>query len=728
MKKILIFMIAGLIVLNCAYYNTLFNAKKSFNAGIEIIQKEPEKQVHPSANKYFEDTIEKCWKLIEIYSDQSKYADDALLYIVKSEYYIGNYAQAQSHVNQFIQKYPESELIPEANLWYGKLLLKDDQIEEGKEYLTRIINLSDDSRLRAEALYELGNLAFETENYEEAIEYFEKALNEKIDRQYAAFINFYLGESYFEQRQYSKAINQFKKVQKFSPSLDIEYKTNYHLGKSYVETGKYNQGLEVLRKMLTAPRFKGFIPSIKSEIARINYLQGKQEIAIDLYSEVVKERMPGVGTAEASFSLAKIYENEIQNVDSAVFYYGEVKKLYSKYDSIDVSEEKFYFLSELKKIRDDIRYDLYLVWNLENDNYFRDSLYTLQFEDSLYGSLNPAASPNIDTSTQVLDTMSVLFQMDLSELDSLKKLVSDSLAFIIEDSARIILEDSLKKINSFILEKVPKVTVEIEKRKLPQIQIDLMENEYHLAEFFLLQMEELDSAVTHYNYFLENYQDSVLTPKAIYTLSYIYSKPIFLNQEKVDSLENILISDYPDSPFTREILKQQGKIEDQTNENLTDEIGYSLFLEAENLYFQNNLDSALSLYQYVASLDTSSVWSAKAQMARAWIYEKDIKDTQKAIEEYEILKNNYNHSEFIAYATMKTKIPKIVEETLADSSTILPDSILVTETPDSVTTLSDSSKQFIAVEQSSNEFIDIPMVSQTKEYRDWRRTRSEISK
>jgi tetratricopeptide (TPR) repeat protein len=725
MKTVSFVALIFLVFLNCAYYNTLFNAKKSFNAGIDIIQKEPEKQIHPNANKYFEDTIEKCWKLIEIYSDQSKYADDALLYIVKSEYYIGNYAQAKSHVNQFIQKYPESKLIPEANLWYGKLLLKDDQIDEGKEYLMRIINLSDDSRLKAEAFYELGNLAFEKEKYKEAIEYFEKALDEKIDRQYAAFINFYLGESYFEQQQYPKAIDQFKKVQKFSPSLDIEYKTNYHLGKSYVGIEKYDEGLKVLRKMLTAPRFKGFIPSIKSEIARINYLQGKEEVAIDLYTEVVRERVPGIGTAEASFSLGQIYENNVQNIDSAVFYYGEVRKLFSKYDSIEVAEEKYFFLSELKKIQDEIRDDRFLVYNLENDSYFRDSLYTLQYEDSLYGSINQSLSQNIDTSLQQLDTTSVLYRMDLTQLDSLKKQLTDSLAFTMEDSVRFILEDSLKKIDNFILDKAPKIQVDVEKRKLPEIHHDLMENEYHLAEFFLLQMESLDSAVTHYEYFLDSYEDSVLTPKAIYTLSYIYSKPTYLNENKVDSLENILISNYSDSPFTKEILRQRGGIDDKPTENIEDEIGYSLFLKAENFYFQNNLDSALSLYQYVASLDTNSVWSAKAQMARAWIYEKDLKNNQKAIEEYEILKNNFSQSEFVAYAAMKTKIP-LIEEGVADSTLTPSDSALIISTIDSTTSVADTLIQATSGVAESDEFVDIPMVSQTKEYRDWRRSRSVV--
>ena len=275
-----ILIISIILILNCAYYNTLFNAKRSYNDGIESIQKEPDKENHPQANKFFEQTIEKCWKLIELYSDKSKYADDALLFIVKSEYYLGKYTQAKLHANQFISKYPESDLIPESYLWLGKILLKENNVDQGKEYLNKCITISKKSRLRSESYYELGNIAFEDEDYLQAIGFFEKALNENIDEQYAAFVQFYLAESYFQQKKYNEAIERYKKVEKFSPSLDVEYKTKFNLGVSYAEIGKYQEALKILRKMLTAPRFKNFIPLINSEIAQIYYKQNKIQDSI----------------------------------------------------------------------------------------------------------------------------------------------------------------------------------------------------------------------------------------------------------------------------------------------------------------------------------------------------------------------------------------------------------------------------------------------------------------
>ncbi len=55
----------------------------------------------------------------------------------------------------------------------------------------------------------------------------------------------------------------------------------------------------------------------------------------------------------------------------------------------------------------------------------------------------------------------------------------------------------------------------LEKRKLPQIEFDFMSNRFALAEFYLLKVENIESAAYYYEDFLRVYDDSVLTPKAV---------------------------------------------------------------------------------------------------------------------------------------------------------------------------------------------------------------------
>lgn len=729
--------LTALLFAGCAYYNTLFNAKKAFGEGIKIIQNEPEKDSHPRAKTYFEQTIDKCWKLIEIYGDDSKYADDALLYIIKSEFYIKKYTQARLHSEKFISKYPKSELAPEVYLWYGKVLLKEKKEDKGREYLNRSITLANKSGIKAQAYYELGNLAFQDSSYYQAVDYFERALDEDIDEQYAAFLQFYLAESYFKQKQYAEAIPRYKKVEKFSPSLDVEYKTKFNLARSFAEIGKYEDGLKILRKMLTAPRFKNFIPVLKTEIGSIYQRQGKLQEAIALYEEVVKERARSEGTAEASFRLARIYENRIQNVDSAVYYYGQVRQVYAKYDSVEKAEDKHVFLSELKKLRDNIKNDRKLVYRLENDPYFRDSLYTAQKEDSIRRALgqisqqqSPARGTVQDSLQNMLDSLNTLTQDSLAE-DTTESVEEDTTSQYQdpEDFRRSLFdepqtqnEEQNQQQNKEQNQQTQTAEQPLEKRKLPQIVEDLKKERFHLAEYFLLQVQNYDSALYHYQKFIKTYQDSVLTPKALYSMYYIYSQPSHSDSLKRDSLEQILVGMYPQSSFAREILKRKGFIQEKQEQDSLDVLGHRLFRQAETLYEENELDSALKVYQKLASLDSNLMWSAKAQYARAWIYEHDIGDLSQAVAEYRRLKENYNQPEFASIASKKIAPPP--KETGTQTGAAVSDTAAEHVFPGDTTKVTPGAVVDTSmVKPEQKEDSSLPIISNMKKYRQWRQQR-----
>ncbi|MFQ5584673.1 MAG: tetratricopeptide repeat protein, partial [Calditrichia bacterium] len=560
----------------CAYYNSLFNAKKNYNAGIEAILNSPDPtKTPPSAKKYFETAIEKSWKLIDIYGDNSKWADDALLYIAKSEYHLQKYTQSKVHLEQFMNKYPKSNLMDEVNLWYGKAMLQLDDYETANEYFLRAINNSKDAEIKSEAYFELGNYEFENENYKMAQEYFIKALKEKPNDQYRAALYFYLGETFYIQKDYENAIKQYKKVEKYSPTLDIEYQTGLHLAKSYAYLEKYIKGIKFLRKMLTAPRFKNFVPSIKTTIGEIYAMGGMYDDAVYIYKETITARKSGPGTAQASLNLARLYETVYHDVDSAVVYYGKVKALYSRYDSVKIAEDKKIFLSELKDIRDAIHRDQRLVYKLTTDEFFRDSLFQAQYEDSIRR-----------LSGDTLDTVLVENRpppQPFWEEDSLQQNPADSAIagnqppggqpgglpgepnpnpneegygngqqpppIPGQEGTNPAGFEGPGSQNKNKKQKPEKkiIVIEVERRKLPQIEEDLKISHYQIAEYFLLKVEDYDSAAFYFNKFVNTYDDSLLTPKALYSLRLIYTQEGYRDSLKVDSLENVILQRYPET-------------------------------------------------------------------------------------------------------------------------------------------------------------------------------------
>ena len=70
-----------LIVGGCAYYNTMFNALEKYDSALLRLNQSTNPEIPQDIHKDFEITIDKCWKLINIYGEDSNWADDALLLI-----------------------------------------------------------------------------------------------------------------------------------------------------------------------------------------------------------------------------------------------------------------------------------------------------------------------------------------------------------------------------------------------------------------------------------------------------------------------------------------------------------------------------------------------------------------------------------------------------------------------------------------------------------------------
>ncbi|MGH1363130.1 MAG: tetratricopeptide repeat protein [Calditrichia bacterium] len=691
---------------SCAYYNTLFNAKQSYNDGIKELEKAGGNSANSknlgrnnsanSSKKFFETTIEKCWKLIEIYSDENKYADDALLYIAKSEFHLQKYSSAKLHLDQFLKKYPRSDLLAEANLFYAKTLLRENDVDEANRLFRNVLSSSKDGNIRSQANLELGLFAFENQDYQEAISHLEDALKEDISDEDRSRLHYNLGESYYIQKKYKEALKQYQDVEKYQPSVATDYQSRLQRAKTLARLEQYDDANKLLRKMLTAPRFQTFIPVIRNAIGENYQRQGLLDDAVETYREIVRDRRSSSGTAQAAVNLARLYEYTFNDIDSAVTYYSKVKTLFGRYDSLEAVQNKSRFLGEFKEIRDKIDNEEKLISRLTYDETFRDSLYRAQFDDSVRLAeklINPTADPedleDDEDENEEEDPIAAALR-DTSQTngqnvpDSLKQASNtnpDPFAANEdvrrnddnraeppdEDGRRDDFgrgrdregldddEDDTDRTSGNRSKEPDKKKKPLEKRKLPQIEFDYMNNRFALAEYYLLKVENEDSASHYYQEFLSTYDDSVLTPKAVYSLIYIHELEGYEDPTLVDSLEKILVNEYPNSLFSRDILQARGIIQKDVLKT-KEEQAEKLFREAEKLYFDGSVQQAFNTYSQIARVDTSLEVSAKAQYARAWIFEYDFQQTDSSLNAYKMLIDRYPlASEYVSMARAKTQ-------------------------------------------------------------------------
>ena len=97
----------------CAYYNTFYNAEKSFEEAEKLIdqtKKTEESDIPQQAKKLLSLSIEKSQKVIEKYPS-SKYIDDSYYLIGKSSFIKGDYEYSEKFFKKIISEYPNSNLI-----------------------------------------------------------------------------------------------------------------------------------------------------------------------------------------------------------------------------------------------------------------------------------------------------------------------------------------------------------------------------------------------------------------------------------------------------------------------------------------------------------------------------------------------------------------------------------------------------------------------------------------
>lgn len=629
LNKSLIFCLTA--ILSCAYYNTFFNAKENFNQGVDKQKNvKTEQQVSAEVKKHFDKAIEKSWKLIDIYGDSSKYADDALLLIGQSYYYLQDFPKSERVLEQFILKYTESDLLDHAKLWLAKTYIALQSEEKALDLLNNIFEGKVSNQNAAQAFFILGELYFKKQDYQKAIGNLEKCVEITSDDEIRGNAEYMMGESYSALGQYENAISHFEKLEKLEVSPLLEFEALMQKLNALTHLKKYQEADKILRLMLRDQRFKEQFSIIETKLAYISELQGDIEYAMPLYYEVLKKFPRKEGAALSAYHLAQLYEFKYGNFDSAKTYYENVKKQFANSEMAEEAETRSRLLMDYIKIRDQLLKD-------------RKDFTRLQRGDS-------TLIDSIALEPEVPDTANLDQQFKMSEDLNISRFQTVQPDTLLADSLR----DSLQQT-------IPQITKPLQKkiavsRPPEEVEGSLIKNSFSIAEYFLLKYQNVDSAEIAYYNFIMDFKDSTLTPKAYYALYYIYND-IFENTIKADSIKNIILTEYFSSIYGKKLRGEE------ISENLTvrpEELkskSPERYLEAENFWTNHDYLGAIRIFQQIAEDDSGSIYAQKSRYAIAYLYEHILADTSKAIDSYALLANEYPNTDLGKFAKKKIAEP-----------------------------------------------------------------------
>jgi tetratricopeptide (TPR) repeat protein len=604
--KLLVLYLMIISFFGCAYFNILFNAESKYDAGIKKIEESKDKKITSEIRNDFQAAIDKCWKLLNIYSDSSKYADDALLIIGKSHYHLQEYVKSERFLAQFVDRYRNSSMISEAYLWHGMSLIELDRDQEALESLNRVLADDESDELNARAYISLGRIYLKQENWDQARKQFIEVFEITGNDQFLGESQFLIGESYYLEKNYNESITNYKEVMELNASVDLLFRAGLRIVDSYLYMDQYDQAILTLESISSESKFLHKKSVVLSIIGNCYKDQGMFIEATEIYDDVLYTYPRTEGSASAAYGLGQLMEFAYSDLDSAKNLYLRVGKEYRESEYKADADSRVKVITSYQKIIANIEKDLTELQNLAIDAEEQDS---------------------VDEELPVED---------------------------VEEENR----------NGRKNDKKPQPK---SKRTESEIRISLQRHYFSKAEFFLLSLSNYDSAAAGYASFIQVSEDSLLVPKAHYALYYIYGYELN-DQVKADSLKQIILSDYPDSPYAHFLTTQDGTFKEQEEQ----ESPYKfLYLQGEAMMSDERYLEAIDYFNQIAEEDSGSDLAQKARYATAWIYENKMEDVENAVSAYAVLAEEYPNSDAGRIAINKIKVPVQVE---MDSTEVLQDS------------------------------------------------------
>lgn len=536
-------MILLLLCFSCTYYNTFYNAKRSFKEG-EKAQKGLAPGVRSSgANQKYEEAIKKASKVLTFHP-KSKWVDDALFMIGKAYYNMGEYAKAERKFDELLASFPKSKFGEDCQYYIGLCQYNSGNELDAIQSLKLILESSKtEKKKRAQVAFILGEIYFGRGEDDEAISYYQNLVENYKGDTLASYAQTRTGESFWLKKDYAQAKEAFTKVEKYEPRPEILFDSKFKSGECCYLTGNLEEGLDIFTRLSQETKYTEKLPQVKLKIAEGILLSGKVPEAIQEYDNIIKDYPKTENSATALYQLGIIYQDQL----------GDLKKAKEMFDSCKTQ-------SPQSKIT----------------------------QDALTKSAN--------------------------------------------------------------ISKVEEYQNELTKEETEKSHKTL----FLLAELYLTQMHQPDSALVEYLALADKYPESEYAAKSLYAAAWILEN-IKKDTTGAKQIYQRILKDYPGSDYLKPALDFL-KVSSDSLGVATPEREY---LEVERMLFEDkNIDSALALCNLIIQQFPTSQSAIKAAYAIAWITEHYANTGDSTvILAYQKVIDQYPNSEYAEAARIKLGLP-----------------------------------------------------------------------
>lgn len=658
---------AFMFLSGCAFFNTFYHARKAYNNAVDAIEhsagqtpspliindvppdrfSQEFKTVPADAKQFLDVVIEKATKVVVLYP-KSGWAEDATLLLGKAHYMRANtndLYDAKNRLEVFMTRYPGSKKTDEAKLWYGKTLLKLNQIDDAENNFRQVVESAENSQTKSEALILLGDIAMDDEDFTAASEYYVKASEIAGDKKLKKPALYKAYYTHFHVNNYTKAIGYLNVLSNMDLDFNEKFDVFFMKARTMKLAGQYNEAIDVLDRFIGNQRYKNYFVKAEFEIADVLRLAGKNTKAVKQFNYVIETYKNQVFTGDSYYLMGLIYDTPVlartekffADPELAKKYYFLVKTKYSNSTFAASASERFDYLTKMSILKGSIQADQVLLQAIENkiqDNNFVVSL------ESYFPSMDslPPPVPDLGDST----AGSSLFDKTKEEVISEIATVEISNTELTEKLEQVKMElldiGQLKDQQTLLFKKDQTVDM-------------LAADHVLLADYFYFNLSDYDSAGIYYQYVIDHFKSSPNLEFALYGQARV--------QQKKNHPEYRSFYEYAYNVFPNGRLADIGRKLLGLKEIISDSVTIYFQLAENHLLQKQNYTKALQYYTRVALKDSADR-RLQALYAMGLLFEKKMDNPAEAFRTYNTLLFAGPNSEYAK--KVKPKVDEYAKE------------------------------------------------------------------
>jgi len=370
----------GLYILGNSYYQ-IKDYQKAENNFLSIINNYPfSKELRDAkyglAWAYFQQKkYEDAYKFFnELSSGNDSLAINSFYWKAESKRYAGQEIAAFDIYQDFLNKYPNDQLINEVQYQLGVLYYNTGKYELAEKYLGNAVK-SANNDIKARAYTMLGEIALNKKDFNSAEQIFNEAIatpdisSDLVDRSILG-----LGVAQYYAQKYEAAISNLSDINFRDPKFESD-KVNFYLAECFYSLGKYKDAIEKFDQ----------VSSNNDELANLSlygkaycyFNQKEYATAAKYFSEYVKLFPDNVRAVDANLRLADSYYGSKNFVASSKVY----KEMFRNDKRIFNDPNAYYQFAQALYKANDIQDAITEFQNLQkkfpNSDYADKSLFTV---------------------------------------------------------------------------------------------------------------------------------------------------------------------------------------------------------------------------------------------------------------------------------------------------------------------------------------------------------------